>query len=291
MPSAPASSSASSSRSQAARSDGEDERCHAGSPSITSDACRSAAGGRSQVHRGAGIAPGGREAVVQQPSVGSRAGVRLLDRHQPRLEVERRRDAVERLQALAGDGVHVTVQVDEAWPDHETGHVDDRRVPGQPRGTARLRRRPPGHRPRPRRPPARSRSAGRPRARRGESAPRHQTPGLAAAHWTIGQSSGPRPVRSDEHSVASTSLRWPPCQRWRAPRRTPACSPPPPGWRRTSRDLVDEHDVPERPSPCWRVARSSPPPAASRASARTSPSTPTPSSRSAPSRRSGRPRS
>ena len=44
MPSAPASSSDSSSRSQAARSDGEDERCHAGSPSITSDAWRSAAG-------------------------------------------------------------------------------------------------------------------------------------------------------------------------------------------------------------------------------------------------------
>ena len=121
----------------------------------------------SQVHRGAGVAPGGREAVVQEPSVGGRTGVGLLDRHQPRLEVERRRDAVERLQPLPRDGVDVAVQVHEAWSDHEAGHVDD----GCPlRREGRQRRQPPSRRPPPRRLLVRSRSAGRPRARRGESA-------------------------------------------------------------------------------------------------------------------------
>ncbi len=68
---------------------------------------------------------------MQEPSVGGRRCVGLLDRHEPRLEVERRRDAVERLQPLARDGVDVAVQVYEARSDHEAGHVDDGRPLGR----------------------------------------------------------------------------------------------------------------------------------------------------------------
>ena len=98
--------------------------------------------------------------------------------------------------------------------------------------------------------------------------PPSNTGAARAAHWTIGQAARPLHLCDRTNTLRrATRLRFghvnagdPPGHRRAAGRRH---------WLAENfARLVDEHDVPGRRSPCWRRARSPPPPAASRASPR-----------------------
>ena len=86
---------------------------------------RRAGGGQPREHVQARGGPAGREPVVDRAALGGRPVVRGRDRMHPRLQLQRGGDAVERLQALAGDVVAMAVQVDEARCDDEPAHVED----------------------------------------------------------------------------------------------------------------------------------------------------------------------
>ena len=125
MPSAPAASSDSRSRSQAARSDVEDVRCHAGIAEHRQGRVEVRGRSGAEMCLRPGVSPRGGEPVVQWSSVCRCPGVGRVDGHQPGFEVEGRGHPVEGLEALARDRVDVAVHVDETGPHHVAGDVDD----------------------------------------------------------------------------------------------------------------------------------------------------------------------